>query len=98
MSYERASDSEVSKLPKCEKCGVKTTRMDYHMQSHKEKTKAIKKTLEKHGEGKRYQAAKMPENYHDMSHEDRTKYYETHKGKMVSNKVNPKTGKYFNTY
>ena len=56
------------------------------------KNKAIKR------KGERYIAAPMPKNYRGMTHEERSEYYKNHKGSVGSTKVNPKTGKYFDTH
>jgi len=59
---------------------------------------AKSQALAKKGGGLRYKPAPMPKNYTSMSHEDRSNYYKKNKGTMVSDEVNPKTGKYYNTY
>lgn len=64
---------------------------------HKQQT-AKSQALAKKGGGLRYKPAPMPKNYTSMSHEDRSNYYKKNKGTMVSDEVNPKTGKYYNTY
>lgn len=62
------------------------------------KAKARTKALEKKKEGNRYTPAHMPSNYQHMSPSERSEYYKNHKGHMVSDEVDKKTGKYKNTY
>jgi len=70
---------------------------DLMSKAHKVSEGAKSKVLEgkKKEERERYEAAPMPKNVY--GHAALSEYYKTHKGKMVSNKVNPETGKYFNT-
>ena len=56
-----------------------------------------KSVLPENKGGLRYKAAEIPKDYHNMTHEEKVGYYNKNKGSMVSAKVNPKTGKYFNT-
>lgn len=54
------------------------------------------KALHKHKEEMRYTPARLPKDVGSQA--EAKEFYKHNKGKMVSAKVNPKTGKYFNTY
>lgn len=71
----------------------------YHGKDSFGSSKHIGKALDKaKKEEKRYIPAPMPKNYHSMNHSERVEYYKHHKGATGSTKVNPKTGKYYDTY